>query len=117
MSQPALARCADGLSVFVNESFWNYREGRAPSWAQKCTIPLGLITVAAMLPRQWNVRLVNLNTEELTDTDLEWADLVMTGGMMFSTEASLNLADDTELITMLKNANFFAIFMGIESPR
>jgi radical SAM superfamily enzyme YgiQ (UPF0313 family) len=34
----------------------------------------------------------------------------------FSTEASLNLADDAELITMLKNANFFVIFMGIESP-
>ena len=34
----------------------------------------------------------------------------------FSTEASLNLADDDELLEMLKQANFFAIFVGIESP-
>ena len=34
----------------------------------------------------------------------------------FSTEASLNLADDAELLAMLKQANFFAIFVGIESP-
>jgi hypothetical protein len=34
----------------------------------------------------------------------------------FSTEASLNLSDDDELIAMLKKANFFVIFMGIESP-
>jgi Domain of unknown function (DUF4070) len=34
----------------------------------------------------------------------------------FSTEASMNLADDAELLDMLKTANFFAIFVGIESP-
>jgi radical SAM superfamily enzyme YgiQ (UPF0313 family) len=34
----------------------------------------------------------------------------------FSTEASMNLADDAELLQMLRAANFFAIFVGIESP-
>ena len=34
----------------------------------------------------------------------------------FSTEASMNLADDRELLEMLREANFFAIFVGIESP-
>ena len=34
----------------------------------------------------------------------------------FTTEASLNLADDGELLAMLKRSNFFAIFVGIESP-
>src|SRR6202012_1615759 len=34
----------------------------------------------------------------------------------FATEASLNLADDDELLAMLKRSNFFAIFVGIESP-
>jgi radical SAM superfamily enzyme YgiQ (UPF0313 family) len=34
----------------------------------------------------------------------------------FSTEASMNLADDGQLLAMMKTANFFAIFMGIESP-
>ena len=78
---------------FVNESFWNYRESCAVVGAKYPTIPLGLITVAAMLPRQWNVRLVNLNTDELTDADLEWADLVMTGGMMFQQAGTLDIIE------------------------
>src|SRR4029077_16523275 len=34
----------------------------------------------------------------------------------FSTEASINLSDDPELLRMLREANFFMIFVGIESP-
>src|SRR5439155_14637954 len=34
----------------------------------------------------------------------------------FTTEASVNLADDAELLRMLKEANFFGVFVGIESP-
>jgi radical SAM superfamily enzyme YgiQ (UPF0313 family) len=34
----------------------------------------------------------------------------------FSTEASINLADDSELLEFMKQANFFAVFVGIESP-
>jgi radical SAM superfamily enzyme YgiQ (UPF0313 family) len=43
--------------------------------------PLGLITLAALLPSSWEVRLVDRNTEDLTFADLDAADLVMTGGM------------------------------------
>src|SRR5437660_12649017 len=35
-----------------------------------------------MLPKHWDIRLVNRNTEPLTDDDLDWADLVMIGGML-----------------------------------
>ena len=34
----------------------------------------------------------------------------------FSTEASINLADDRELLELMRKANFFAVFVGIESP-
>ena len=43
--------------------------------------PLGLITVAALCPPEWTLRLVDEAVEELTDLDLRWADLVMVGGM------------------------------------
>jgi uncharacterized radical SAM superfamily protein len=78
---------------FVNESFWNYRESCAVVGAKYPTIPLGLITVAAMLPPEWDVRLVNINTEELSDADLEWTDLVLTGGMMFQQASTLDIID------------------------
>jgi radical SAM superfamily enzyme YgiQ (UPF0313 family) len=43
--------------------------------------PLGLITVAALCPSRWTLRLVDEAVEILTDDDLRWADLVMVGGM------------------------------------
>ncbi len=57
------------------------------------TAPLGLITVAAMLPPSWECRLVNRNTEDLTDADIDWADLVMIGGMMPQRPDILDLID------------------------
>ncbi|WP_119632043.1 B12-binding domain-containing radical SAM protein [Methylocaldum marinum] len=67
---------------FRSESFWNYPEACELVGARYPAAPLGLITVAALLPREWNVRLVNRNTEQLMDEDIAWADLVMTGGMI-----------------------------------
>ena len=44
--------------------------------------PLGLITVAALLPRDWQLRLVDLNTEPIPSHLWDWADLVMISGMI-----------------------------------
>ena len=44
--------------------------------------PLGLITVAALLPKEWTCQLVDLNGERLSDDDLRWADVVMLTGMI-----------------------------------
>ena len=67
---------------FNQESFWNYPEACELVGARYPAAPLGLITVAAMLPQSWEFRLVNRNTEKLADADVEWADMVMTGGML-----------------------------------
>jgi radical SAM superfamily enzyme YgiQ (UPF0313 family) len=67
---------------FVPNSFWNYTEACELVGAKYPAAPLGLITVAAMLPKHWDIRLVNRNTQPLTDADLDWADLVMIGGML-----------------------------------
>jgi len=76
---------------FSAGSFWNYSIAAELLGARYPTIPLGLLTLAAMLPREWTVRLVNRNTETLSDADVEWADLVMTGGMLFQQADSLRL--------------------------
>ena len=67
---------------FISETFWNFAEACALMGARYPAAPLGLITVAAMLPSHWEVRLVDRNTEDLTEADLVWADIVMTGGML-----------------------------------
>ncbi len=78
---------------FNAQSFWNYQETCEFLGAKYPTIPLGLITVAAMLPRHWTVRLVNRNTEELLDSDFAWADMVLTGGMLFQQPDTLRLIE------------------------
>ena len=67
---------------FQAGSFWNYQETCNLVGAKYPAPPLGLITVAAMLPESWEPRLVDRNTAELRDEDLAWADVVFTGGML-----------------------------------
>jgi radical SAM superfamily enzyme YgiQ (UPF0313 family) len=78
---------------FNTDSFWNYRAACELTGARYPAAPLGLITVAALLPKSWEVRLVNRNTETLTEADLEWADVVMTGGMLFQQPDTLRIVD------------------------
>jgi radical SAM superfamily enzyme YgiQ (UPF0313 family) len=67
---------------FNPNSFWNLQPV-CDIWGARCPAPpLGLITVAALLPPAWNIRLINRNAEDLTDQDLDWADMLMTGGML-----------------------------------
>jgi len=78
---------------FNTNSFWNYRATCELKGARYPAAPLGLITVAALLPQSWEVRLVNRNTETLGEADLEWADLVMTGGMLFQQPDTLRIIE------------------------
>jgi len=78
---------------FMADSFWNFSEACELVGARYPAIPLGLITVASLLPKSWNVRLVNRNTEELVESDLAWADMVMTGGMLFQQADTLDLIE------------------------
>jgi hypothetical protein len=78
---------------FSADSFWVYTPACELAGAKYPTAPLGMITVAAMLPSSWEVRLVNRNTEDLGPGDLEWADMVMTGGMLFQQADALKIID------------------------
>ena len=78
---------------FTAESFWNFAEACELMGARYPAAPLGLITLAALLPQSWDIRLVNRNTEDLTESDLRWADVVMTGGMMFQQVDTFSIID------------------------
>jgi Domain of unknown function (DUF4070)/Radical SAM superfamily len=74
---------------FNSESFWGYKVSCEVVGARHPAAPLGLITVAAMLPQAWEFRLVDRNIKELSEDELRWADLVLTGGMLFQRNDSL----------------------------
>jgi radical SAM superfamily enzyme YgiQ (UPF0313 family) len=80
---PPLGRDLNVLLVWPRfvPSFWSL-SGMMELLPQECLHPpLGLITVAALCPSYWTLRLIDRSCQTLTDADLEWADLVMVSGM------------------------------------
>lgn len=79
---------------FTSGSFWNYRATCELRGAKYPATPLGLITVAALLPENWDCRLRDCNVETLDADDIAWADIVFVGGMIAQQVASLALIAD-----------------------
>src|ERR1700720_2736113 len=67
-------------------SFWSLGEVMEMVPERSLVAPLGLITVAGLCPKQWEIRLVDLAFEELRDEDILWADLVMVSAMAVQRE-------------------------------
>ena len=86
-----MVRCLLIYPEFTLKSFWNFKATCDLQNAKYPATPLGLITVAAMLPADWEVRLVDCNVEKLQDADLVWADVVMTGGMLPQQPSTLEI--------------------------
>ena len=63
-------------------SFWSFKESCKLAGTKALLPPLGLITVAALLPAEWEFRLVDLNTGKALAEDWDWAELVMISGML-----------------------------------
>jgi hypothetical protein len=58
--------------------------------------PLGLLTVAALLPQEWEFRLADLNLGPLTPASWQWADLVMITGMIIQREGIIRLVREAK---------------------
>jgi radical SAM superfamily enzyme YgiQ (UPF0313 family) len=86
-------RCLFVSPKFSSQSFWNYRATCELTRAKYPAAPLGLITVAALLPSTWECRLVDTNAQELDPQDVEWADLVFLGGMISQQPDHLRLIE------------------------
>ncbi len=64
------------------DTFWSFRHALKFISKKAAYPPLGLLTVAAMLPGEWEKRLVDMNAASLTDEDINWADYVFIGAMV-----------------------------------
>jgi radical SAM superfamily enzyme YgiQ (UPF0313 family) len=75
-------KCLLAQPSFSSNGFLNFSDVARFVGAKYPAAPLGLMTVAALLPQHWEFRLVDENVRPLRDADLEWADIVLTGGML-----------------------------------
>ncbi len=67
---------------FSPYSFWNFVDVSKIVGAKYIAAPLGLMTVASLLPKKWEFKLIDTNVEPLLEEHFEWADVVCTGGML-----------------------------------
>ncbi|NET55527.1 MAG: DUF4070 domain-containing protein [Symploca sp. SIO2E6] len=73
------------------KSFWSFEKAIELIGCKVSLPPLGLITVAAILPQTWEFRLVDRNVRSETEADWEWADVVIVSGMIVQKPDMLNL--------------------------
>lgn len=70
------------------DTFWNFGHILRFVGKKAAFPPLGLLTIAAMLPRDWSLRLVDLNVQPLDDRELSWADAVFVSAMIVQEESA-----------------------------
>lgn len=69
-------------------TFWSFKHA-LPFINKKVSLPpLGLLTVASLIPKEWEKKLVDLNADNLRDEDLEWADYVFVSGMVVQRDSA-----------------------------
>jgi radical SAM superfamily enzyme YgiQ (UPF0313 family) len=75
------------VSPATPDTFWSFRHVLRLMRRRSAFPPLGLLTVAAMLPTHWRLKLVDLDVTSLEDADIDWADWVMLSGMIIHTDS------------------------------
>ena len=75
------------------DTYWSFKHALKFLGKRAAQPPLGLMTVAALLPRAWKKRLVDTNVERLRDRDLAWADVVLVSGMHIQRESLLSVVE------------------------
>ena len=64
------------------DTFWSFKYALKFISKKASFPPLGLLTVASMLPKEWEKRLIDMNVSVLTEDDLMWADYVFISAMV-----------------------------------
>lgn len=80
-------------------TFWNFKHILNFISRKAVFPPLGLLTIASILPTGWNKRLIDLNVSELRESDIAWADLVLISAMIIQRTSA------SEVITRCRAQN------------
>ena len=75
------------------DTFWSFKHALKFISKKAAFPPLGLLTVAAMLPDEWEKKLADMNVTTLTDKDIKWADYVFISAMVVQQESTREVID------------------------
>lgn len=67
-------------------TYWSFKYALPFEGKRSVYPPLGLLTIASLLPKSWKKRLVDTNVRPLTDADLQWGDVALLSGMLVHKE-------------------------------
>lgn len=70
------------------DTFWSFKHALKFVSKKASFPPLGLITVASMLPSDWNIKLIDMNATKLADKDILWADFVFLSAMSVQSKSA-----------------------------
>jgi len=88
------------------DTFWSFKHALKFIRRKAVLPPLGLATVASMLPDDWDLRLVDVNVQSLTQEDLDWADCALVSAMVVQRDSA------REIITRCKENGLQVIAGG-----
>ena len=75
------------------DTFWSFKHALKFTQKKAVNTPLGILTIAAMLPADWEKKAVDMNTTRLSDKDIEWADYVFVSAMMVQQRSTRDVID------------------------
>ncbi len=70
------------------ETFWSFKNALKFISKKAVTPPLGLLTIAAMLPGDWDLKLIDMSTTKLLAEDIQWADYVFISAMLIQRQSA-----------------------------
>ena len=70
------------------DTFWSFKHALKFIHKKAALPPLGLLTIGAMLPKEWPKKLIDVNVTKLTEKDLAWADCAFISGMVVQRESA-----------------------------
>jgi len=88
------------------DTFWSFKHALKFIHKRAALPPLGLLTIGAMLPKEWPKKLVDVNVAKLTEKDLAWADCAFISGMVVQRESA------REIIARCKEAGLKIVAGG-----
>jgi radical SAM superfamily enzyme YgiQ (UPF0313 family) len=78
------------------ETFWSFKHIMKFIGKKAAHVPLGLLTVAGMMPQEWDFRLVDMNVAPLNDEDILWADMVFISAMVVQKVSTREVIDRSQ---------------------